>query len=93
METLELILSLTLVSIAGLVGLALWLSNQRALEHMKQDNLNYRAGLKAGSGAPIHQADEPDLMSTILDLAAKNPDLVEKFLGGMKGQQPPSIGM
>jgi len=94
METIELLLSLVLVAFAGLVGLALWLSNMRALEQMKQENLNYRASMKAGSSVPYNQvATEPDLMETIIDLATKNPDLVDKFLSGMKGQQPPQQGV
>lgn len=51
------------------------------LEQIKQDNLNYRAGLRSGAPAPSHsEPPEMDLMTFISDFAAKNPDMVKAFI-------------
>lgn len=91
MDSLTLILCSALVCITGLVGIAIWLSNQRALEKMKEESLNYRAELRAGLAAPKSGGEEPDMMQTILTLAMQNPELVQKFLAATGGQQT-SIG-
>lgn len=88
MDSLTLILCSALVCITGLVGTAIWLSNQRALEKMREESLNYRAELRAGLAAPkTSGSEEPDMMSTILTLAMQNPELVQKFLSASGGQQ------
>jgi len=90
MDSLTLILCSALICITGLVGIAIWLSNQRALEKMREESLNYRAELRAGLTAP-QEGEEPDMMQTILTLAMQNPELVQKFLSAT-GNQQQSIG-
>lgn len=87
MDSLTFLLGVAIVAIAGLVGIAVYLANQRAVERMTQESLNYRAELRAGGRvAPSNNEGEPDMLSQLLTLAMQNPELVKQVLGGLQGQ-------
>jgi flagellar basal body-associated protein FliL len=95
MEFFELMILIIFIAvmliIAGLVGLSLWLSNNRAVEQLKQDNLNYRRELISGSGgSPSTEGGEPDMMTGIMQFVQQNPQQVQQILQALNiGQKPP----
>lgn len=92
MDFLSVLAVSLLALIAGFVGYGLWLSNQRAIEQLRQDNLNYREQLRQGGGSSSGPGGQQDMLTTIIQMAMANPDLVKNLLGqGTGGQQPPQF--
>jgi hypothetical protein len=88
MDSATILLGVGIGSMTGLVGMALYWSNQRALEKMRQESLNYRAELRSGGGAaPYNQASEQDPITAILTLVQQNPELLKQFTAMMGNQQ------
>lgn len=89
MDTILVLGILAITAITGLVGVAIWLSNQRAIEKMKQDNLNYREELRAGRSPS--SSGSPDILTTLITTAMANPEMVNKLLGGLGQQQQATL--
>ena len=88
MEGLEVVIVAAICSITGLVGIAIYLNNSRAVEQLRQDNLNYRASMKAGSYPSGQVSQEPDGMSQIINLVMQHPEILQKL--GLGGNNPPT---
>ena len=89
MEGLELVIISAILCISGLVGVSIYLANARAVEQLRQDNLNYRAGIRASpSGYPPQQQEQEFGLNQILELVMKNPEILQKL--GLGGAQSPS---
>lgn len=95
MDSITLLAAVGMVSMTGLVGVAVYLANARAVERMTQESLNYRAELRAGASSPgPGQGEEGpgDLLSTIMAIAQNNPQLVQAFVSQLKGSQDQGPG-
>jgi len=95
MEGFEVIITVAIIATAALVGLAVWFANQRAIKQMEIQNLNYRTELRTSASSTITggNTEESDPLQSLMDFAMKNPEMLQKVLGGLNQQRPPSGGI
>jgi len=95
MEGFEVIITVAIIATAALVGLAVWFANQRAIKQMEIQNLNYRTELRTSASSTITggNTEESDPLQSLMDFAMKNPEMLQKILGGLNQQRPPLGGI
>lgn len=84
MEELTVVITAAILSMTGLVSVALWLSHSRQMKQFEQQNLNYRAELRSNPSHLPASGPEPsgDIATTLLQFVAtpEGQALIQQFM-------------